>query len=122
MPILHQRLPQRYLDHWLLLAKMWVYSCAYQVTEETCKQIHSLAIKFVKGAQELYLQNPDANTMDRSSIMDSNIHALLHLAEGVRDMGPGWVTWAFPIERYCGTLQKMARSKLKLNESLANAI
>ncbi|KAI5811725.1 hypothetical protein DFH27DRAFT_605833 [Peziza echinospora] len=82
------------------------------------ERIHQLACAFVKGAQNLYYQHKPK----RSTIMDSNVHALLHLADAIRDMGPGWVTWAAPIERYCGTLAGMARSKSHLKESLANAV
>ncbi|KAI0831438.1 hypothetical protein BC628DRAFT_1462562, partial [Trametes gibbosa] len=32
------------------------------------------------------------------------IHALLHVAQSIRVAGPVWASWAFPMERYCGTL------------------
>jgi hypothetical protein len=30
------------------------------------------------------------------------IHALLHIADAIKAMGPVWATWAFPTERACG--------------------
>ena len=34
------------------------------------------------------------------------IHALLHIADGIEACGPVWAYWAFPMERYCGLLQR----------------
>ncbi|TBU57391.1 hypothetical protein BD310DRAFT_821590, partial [Dichomitus squalens] len=39
------------------------------------------------------------------------IHALLHIADSIRDIGPVWAAWAFPMERYCGSLQPAIRSR-----------
>lgn len=39
------------------------------------------------------------------------IHALLHIADSIEAMGPVWCYWAFPMERYCGTLQPAIRSR-----------
>ena len=35
-----------------------------------------------------------------------SIHALLHIADGIEACGPVWAYWAFPMERYCSTLQR----------------
>ncbi|KAI5810952.1 hypothetical protein DFH27DRAFT_475628 [Peziza echinospora] len=118
IPMLYQRLPGPYYRHWILLVKLWRLSIAYKINEDNVSEFHELAKSFVIGAQELYYQHSNK----RAPIMDSNIHALLHIADGIRDMGPCWGTWAFPIERYCGTLASMARSKKKLSESLSNAV
>ena len=39
------------------------------------------------------------------------IHALLHLPDQIRWMGPCWMTWAFPIERQCGYFQRSIQSQ-----------
>lgn len=39
------------------------------------------------------------------------IHALLHIADGIKFMGPVWCYWAYPMERYCGRLQRAIRSR-----------
>ncbi|KAI5811726.1 hypothetical protein DFH27DRAFT_475271, partial [Peziza echinospora] len=103
LPLLYQRLPQRYYEHWRCLVELWTLCIARRITERVVQRIHQLACAFVKGTQNLYYQHKPK----RSTIMDSNVHALLHLADTIRDMGPGWVTWAAPIERYCGTLAGM---------------
>lgn len=40
----------------------------------------------------------------RISIATLPIHYLLHLASSIRQSGPLWCTWAFPMECYCGSL------------------
>lgn len=32
------------------------------------------------------------------------IHALLHIADGIKAVGPVWTAWSYPMERYCGSL------------------
>src|SRR5712691_12363640 len=39
------------------------------------------------------------------------IHALLHIPDQIRWMGPCWTTWAFPIERQCGYFQRSIKSR-----------
>jgi hypothetical protein len=39
------------------------------------------------------------------------IHALLHIADTIEALGPVWATWAFPMERYCGSLTPAVKSR-----------
>ena len=39
------------------------------------------------------------------------IHALLHIGPSIRAIGPVWAYWAFPMERYCGTLSCNIKSR-----------
>lgn len=39
------------------------------------------------------------------------IHALLHISDGIKAAGPVWAYWAFPMERYCGTLLPAVKSR-----------
>ncbi|TFK96035.1 hypothetical protein BDV98DRAFT_576835 [Pterulicium gracile] len=50
------------------------------------------------------------------------IHALLHLAQDIRNMGPLWVYWCFVMERFCGSLLPSVKSRKHPNTSLANRI
>lgn len=54
--------------------------------------------------------------------MKSNIHALLHLADSLSDLGPGYVWWAFPGERFNGMLEGKVKSKVRIDASLGNAL
>jgi hypothetical protein len=49
--------------------------------------------------------------MDRLSSCPLTIHALLHIADSIKAVGPVWCYWAFPMERYCGTLQRSIHSR-----------
>jgi hypothetical protein len=35
----------------------------------------------------------------------------LHIADSIKAIGPVWCYWAFPVERYCGTLQRSILSR-----------
>ena len=39
------------------------------------------------------------------------VHALLHIADGIENAGPVWASWAFPMERFCGSLQNATRNQ-----------
>ena len=41
---------------------------------------------------------------ERLSACTSCIHALLHVADDIRETGPVWINWAFGTEHYCGSL------------------
>jgi hypothetical protein len=47
----------------------------------------------------------------RVSTCPVTIHALLHIADSIKVVGPVWCYWAFPMERYCGALQPAIRSR-----------
>ncbi|KAF8550334.1 hypothetical protein OG21DRAFT_1478565 [Imleria badia] len=38
------------------------------------------------------------------------IHGLLHIAQGIQNCGPIWMTWTFYMERFCHMLQRIRRS------------
>ena len=39
------------------------------------------------------------------------IHALLHIRPTIQALGPVWAYWAFPMERYCGTLSHNIKNR-----------
>ena len=39
------------------------------------------------------------------------IHALLHIADSIEAMGPVWAYWAFPMERFCGRVQRAIKTR-----------
>lgn len=47
---------------------------------------------------------------DRLSACPLTIHAILHIPDSIEATGPVWVSWAFPTERYCGSLIPAIRS------------
>jgi hypothetical protein len=51
------------------------------------------------------------NKPERLSACPLTIHALLHIADSIKAAGPVWCYWAFPMERFCGSLQPAIRSR-----------
>ncbi|KAG1790483.1 uncharacterized protein HD556DRAFT_1192531, partial [Suillus plorans] len=50
------------------------------------------------------------------------IHALLHIADSIEETGPVWTSWAFPMERFCGRLQPIIKSKRHPDACIARYI
>jgi hypothetical protein len=50
------------------------------------------------------------------------VHALLHLANDIRQAGPVWCYWAFAMERFCGMLARSGKSQRFLWASLSYRI
>ncbi|KIM60588.1 hypothetical protein SCLCIDRAFT_123748, partial [Scleroderma citrinum Foug A] len=36
---------------------------------------------------------------------------LLHIADSINAMGPVWTSWAFPMERFCGSIQPTIKNR-----------
>ena len=58
-------------------------------------------------ASSLYYQHKP----ERLPACPLTIHALLHIPDQIKWMGPCWTTWAFPIERQCGYFQHSIQSR-----------
>ena len=62
--------------------------------------------KFDQTSRIYYQLSPD-----RVSACPVTIHAILHIPDSIEASGPVWVSWAFPTERYCGSLVPAIRSR-----------
>src|SRR6185437_9945088 len=49
-------------------------------------------------------------------------HYLLHIVYCIKDCGPCWATWQFPMERLCGILLPLTHSRLHPYTNLTNNI
>jgi hypothetical protein len=49
-------------------------------------------------------------------------HNILHIADSIENTGPCWATWQFPMERVCGMLVPLARSRLHPYKNIINNI
>jgi hypothetical protein len=49
-------------------------------------------------------------------------HYLLHIADSIQNTGPCWATWQYPMERVCGMLQPLAKSRLHPYKNLTNNV
>jgi len=51
-----------------------------------------------------------------------SFHYLLHIAQSIRDTGPAWATWQFPMERLCGMLLPLVQSRQHPYINLRNQV
>ena len=55
---------------------------------------------------------------ERLSAALMSFHYVLHIADSIRNTGPAWATWQFPMERLCGMLLPLVRSRQHLYVNL----
>ncbi|KAL1701990.1 hypothetical protein EV121DRAFT_282211 [Schizophyllum commune] len=98
---------ERCYAHFVALSRL-VHTCLqFEITKKDIAELRRGFADWVTQYEELYYQhNPT-----RVSVCTLNIHALLHIADSIETMGPVWTYWAFPMERYCGRLQRAIRSR-----------
>lgn len=51
-----------------------------------------------------------------------SFHYLLHVTDSIKNCGPCWTSWQYPMERMCGMLLPLVHSKLHPYINLANNI
>ncbi len=51
-----------------------------------------------------------------------SFHYLLHITDNIKDCGPCWTSWQYPIERMCGMLLPLVHSRSNPYVNLANNI
>jgi len=74
----------------------------------------SVPIKLPSVPCRIYYQHKP----DRLSTCTLTVHAVLHIADSIKALGPVWAYWAYPMERYCGTIQRAILSRRFPNASL----
>jgi Transposase family tnp2/Domain of unknown function (DUF4218) len=118
IPLLDQNLGDEYVDNFRQLSQIYSLATKYTITEADISLLERITIDFVKKFEELYYRQEKK----RLPVCSVNIHYLVHLVFHIRDCGPARYWWQFPMERYCGIIKPMARSKSQLNVSLANGV
>ena len=111
-------MPDRYLSHWNTLRLAFVKLIAWDITVDELAVVRNQLSEFVSAYEQLYCQR----RYERISCITSNIHGLLHLTDYVELLGPSHCHWSFPMERVCGMIQPLARSKLYIDESISNGL
>lgn len=64
-------------------------------------------IRLLVRARRLYYQHKAC----RVSVCTINVHGLLHIADGIEFCGPIWCYWAWAMERFCGSLLRIIKSR-----------
>ncbi|KAI0749180.1 hypothetical protein C8Q80DRAFT_1311190 [Daedaleopsis nitida] len=98
---------RRYYDHFVRLVRLINLCLQFEITEEEVVEIRCGFAKWVQDYERLYYQHDPK----RLSVCPLTIHALLHIADSIVEAGPVWTCWAFPMERYCGSLQGAIKSR-----------
>jgi hypothetical protein len=73
---------------------------------------------WVTDYERLYYRGDPA----RLSACPITIHGLLHIADSIVAAGPVWCSWAFPMERFCGVLQRAVKGRRFVWASIANVV
>ncbi|KAF5364426.1 hypothetical protein D9758_010711 [Tetrapyrgos nigripes] len=105
--LLRKRLSRKFYDHFILLVKLLNKCLQFEITTEEVNEIRQGFVEWVQKYEKYYYQY----SPERVSACPLTIHALLHIADSIETMGPVWCYWAFPMERYCGSLQPAIRSR-----------
>jgi hypothetical protein len=119
VPVLRGRLPDRYLDHWVLLIRAYDLCLKWQLNLHDLHNIRLLLKQYVQEFKQLYI-DCDAHPK-RSMLYSTNIHGLLRLYDQILDCGPMFAWDESSTESYMGAIEPMARSGVKIDESAANA-
>jgi hypothetical protein len=117
-PLLWQHLHETYLANFRDLGTFYRLATAPVVSCDDVSQIASIARNFVRRYEKIYYRNEQ----ERLPVCTINIHSILHFADWITDCGPACYSWQFSMERFCGVIKPMARSKSKLDASIANAV
>ncbi|XP_075732962.1 uncharacterized protein LOC142775449 [Rhipicephalus microplus] len=89
-------LPQRYLNHFVLLVEAVHILLSEELTAPQLQRVGRLLQEFVSRAKNLYSPR----------LMTFNLHQLLHLASAAESFGPLWAHSAFVFESGNGRLLK----------------
>ncbi|XP_006459841.1 hypothetical protein AGABI2DRAFT_142250 [Agaricus bisporus var. bisporus H97] len=106
--LLYNKFPQRkYYQHFMKLVQLLKMCMEFEISEEMLDVIEGGFRAWVEDYKKFYYFHQTR----RLSACPLTIHALLHIAWGIRVAGPVWTYWAFPMERHCNTLLPSIRSR-----------
>ncbi|KAI1002768.1 hypothetical protein K3495_g5434 [Podosphaera aphanis] len=100
------------------LNRIWCKATQHSLSDNEIDELEQNCRKFVAEYETVYFAKDPA----RIKSCTINIHALLHIAEFLRDNRPARCWWSFPLERYLQLLKQQARSKSHISQSIENAL
>ncbi|KAJ7342463.1 hypothetical protein DFH08DRAFT_782878 [Mycena albidolilacea] len=108
-PVLLRRRFKRpkYYRHFVQLVRLLNLCMQFEITDEEIETLRTGFIAWVEEYERIYFQYD----VSRMGVCPLTIHALLHIAAGIKFCGPVWCYWAFPMERFCGSIQPGIRSR-----------
>ncbi|KAJ3716065.1 hypothetical protein C8R42DRAFT_698103 [Lentinula raphanica] len=105
--LLDGKLPPPYHHHLCDLSSIVNQCLQFEISQDSLQLLRKACEKWVVDYEKLYYQG-DPN---HSSACPLTIHGLLHVVDGIEEIGPVWTNWAFPTERFCGRLQPAIKSR-----------
>jgi len=116
--LLDQHLGDECVENFRQLSRIFSSTTQHSIDETELATLEELTADFVRNYERLYYRGEPR----RLPVCLVNIHYLVHLVAHIRDCGPLRYCWQFPMERYCGIIKLMFRSKSRLNTSLAYGV
>ncbi|POG67634.1 hypothetical protein GLOIN_2v1644898 [Rhizophagus irregularis DAOM 181602=DAOM 197198] len=107
-----------HLQGWVNFVKAVKLCLEPEISEEQIDDVQILLKKFSDYYEREYYQNNG----QRLAACKISLHYLLHVANSIKYCGPSWTHWQFPMERVCGILQPLIKSKIKPYSNLANML
>ncbi|KAF8904553.1 hypothetical protein CPB85DRAFT_1376903 [Mucidula mucida] len=105
---------QKYYDHFVRLVSLLTICLKFEISHAEIETVRVGFEQWVTDYESFYYQHNPV----RIAVCPVTVHALLHIADSIRDMGPVWCYWAFPMERYCGQLSPYIPSRRRPFRSL----
>jgi hypothetical protein len=125
--VLRGRFPEdRYYKHFCSLVRILNLCLQFEISEEDINDIElgirEWVVDYERCVRPFVSEKTKTDSIHSSSLYYQHeperlpacpltIHALLHIPDQIRWMGPCWTTWAFPIERQCGYFQRSIQSR-----------
>ncbi|KAJ7718168.1 hypothetical protein B0H16DRAFT_1797871 [Mycena metata] len=117
--VLHNRFSKQcYYDHFVQFAVLIIKCLRFEISAAEIDEIETGFADWVQTYERFYYQYEEP----RLSACTLPIHALLHIASDIRNMGPMWCFWAFVMERFCGSLVPAVKSRKHPFASLAHRL
>ncbi|KAJ7085256.1 hypothetical protein C8R44DRAFT_836380 [Mycena epipterygia] len=96
-----------YYTHFVSLVRLLYFCLQFEISTADINTIEIGMAAWVQEFERLYYQYK----LDRLPVCTLPIYGLLHIAASIRIMGPSWCYWAYPMERFCGSLLPAIKSR-----------
>ncbi|KAJ7097464.1 hypothetical protein C8R44DRAFT_835053 [Mycena epipterygia] len=96
-----------YYTHFVSLVRLLHLCLQFEILNADIDTIETGMAAWVEEFEKLYYQYK----LDRLPVCTLPIHGLLHIAPSIRIVGPSWCYWAYPMERFCGSLLPAIKSR-----------
>lgn len=115
---LKNRLPEKYYNGWMGYVEAADLMRKWVLTKEEIDRMESLITGFVEHYESDYY----CYYIQLLSACQATVHYQLPIAQSVRDLGPPGIYCQFPMERECGYLTRMVKSRATASRNLSLGI